>query len=203
MRPDRSVHPRQLDALREVVSIGAGRAATNLSSLTGFRVMISIPRMQWVEPSEQADLGFPPGDRLVMVTVRVLARHANPKERASLILARETAARMVGLLLRRAPRADSEDFDHMEKSTLKELGNIVCASYVGVLGTFLGHSVMIDTPELEDGPRQEIARRTRSGLLIETDFHFSEASFEGVFVLSHAEISFQALLDALGLADLS
>lgn len=203
MRPDRSVHPRQLDALREVVNIGAGHAATSLSSLTGLRVMISIPRVQWVDTGEEADLVFPPGERLVMVTVRVLAPHANPKERASLILARETAARMVALLLRRPPRTDEEAFDAMEASTLKELGNIVCASYVGVLGSFLGQSVMIDTPDLREGPRQEIARQTRSGLLIETDFRFSEASFEGVFVLSHAEISFQALLEALGLANLS
>ena len=34
----------------------------------------------------------------------------------------------------------------LEQSALMEMGNIVCAAYVGVLGTFLHRSVMIGTP---------------------------------------------------------
>ena len=36
----------QLDALREVASIGAGHAATALSQMTASRIMISVPRLQ-------------------------------------------------------------------------------------------------------------------------------------------------------------
>src|SRR5690625_616218 len=42
----------QLDALREVASIGAGHAATALSSLTGRRINVEVPRLQVIELEE-------------------------------------------------------------------------------------------------------------------------------------------------------
>ncbi len=110
--------------------------------------------------------------------------------------------RMVGLLLRRQADPDG-DLGMLERSTLQELGNIVCASYVGVLGSFLGESVMIGTPEFREGPRDEIAGEMANGLVIETDFTLQDSTFEGVFVLTHSEVSFNSLITALGLADVS
>ena len=37
--------PKELDALRETASIGAGHAATALSLMTGQRIMISVPQL--------------------------------------------------------------------------------------------------------------------------------------------------------------
>src|SRR5579859_6164226 len=42
----------RLDALREVANIGAGHAATALSTLTGTRIMISVPMVNVVPPGE-------------------------------------------------------------------------------------------------------------------------------------------------------
>jgi chemotaxis protein CheY-P-specific phosphatase CheC len=108
--------------------------------------------------------------------------------------------RMVGLLLRRQADPDGE-LGMLERSTLQELGNIVCASYVGVLGSFLGESVMIGTPEFREGPRDEVAADMANGLVIETDFTLQDSTFEGVFVLTHSEVSFNSLITALGLGD--
>lgn len=195
-----TVSPRQLDAIREVVNIGAGHAATSLSALTNLRVMISIPRIQWTAEVEAQEQALPGGEPLVMVSVPIVGSSDNELERASLVLAQETAIRMVALMLRREPNV-AAGMGPMERSTLNELGNIVCASYVGVLGNFLNKSIMIGTPELMEGTRGEIARSAPSGLLIETDFRFLDTTFEGVFVLSHAELSFAALLEALGLKE--
>ena len=82
-----------------------------------------------------------------------------------------------------------------------EMGNIVCAAYVGVLGTFLGKGVMIGTPEMLVGAREELEDPTAHGLVIETDFTFLDTTFEGVFVLSHSDVSFASLLTALGFRD--
>ncbi|HEX2204757.1 MAG TPA: chemotaxis protein CheC [Longimicrobium sp.] len=194
---DNPVTPKQLDAIREVVNIGAGHAATNLSALTGLRVMISVPRIQWVA-GDAAEAGSLPGEgRLLMVAVPIIGVTESGGERASLILAEETALRMVGLMLRRPPAAE---VGALERSALMEMGNIVCAAYVGVLGTFLGKGVMIGTPELAEGERDSIAHAV-SGLMIETDFTFLDTTFEGVFVLSHTDVSFSSLLKALGFTD--
>jgi chemotaxis protein CheC len=196
---DAPVTPRQLDAIREVVNIGAGHAATNLSALTGLRVMISVPRIQW--GSTEASASALPGEgRLLVISVPIVGVTDSGGERASLILARETALRMVALMLRRGEDRHTE-IGALERSALNEMGNIVCAAYVGVLGTFLGNSVMIGTPELVEGDRSAMAEAAGEGLMIETDFTFLDTTFEGVFVLSHTDVSFSTLLQALGVAE--
>jgi chemotaxis protein CheC len=180
------VTPKQMDAIREVVNIGAGHAATNLSALTGLTVMISVPRIQWADPSAPPPL--PGAGELVLISVPITGVSEAGGERASLILARETALRMVALMLRRDP-AQHQEVGELERSALMEMGNIVCAAYVGVLGTFLGKGVMIGTPTMRVGARGEIT--------------FLATTFEGVFVLSHSDVSFTSLLTALGFQDVA
>jgi chemotaxis protein CheC len=193
----RVLTPKQLDAIREVVNIGAGHAATNLSALTRLRVMISVPRIEFAAGEIEAARGVPGEGALVVVAVPIIGITDSGGERASLILARETALRMVALMLRREP---ANAIGPLEQSALNEMGNIVCAAYVGVLGTFLHKSVMIGTPELHEGERAALAHHV-SGLMIETDFTFLDTTFEGVFVLSHTDVSFSSLLRALGMDD--
>jgi chemotaxis protein CheC len=194
------VTPEQMDAIREVVNIGAGHAATNLSALTGLTVMISVPRIQWADPD--APPALPGSGDIVLITVPITGVSEAGGERASLILATETALRMVALMLRRDP-AQHQEVGAFERSALMEMGNIVCAAYVGVLGTFLGKGVMIGTPEMHLGPRDELGERAAHGLVIETDFTFLDTTFEGVFVLSHSDVSFSSLLTALGFKDVA
>lgn len=193
----RALTPKQLDAIREVVNIGAGHAATNLSALTQLRVMISVPRIEFAAGEVEAARGVPGDGPLLVVAVPIIGITDSGGERASLILARDTALRMVALMLRRQPAAA---IGPLEQSALMEMGNIVCAAYVGVLGTFLHKSVMIGTPELHEGERDALAHHV-SGLMIETDFTFLGTTFEGVFVLSHTDVSFSSLLRALGMDD--
>jgi chemotaxis protein CheC len=90
----------------------------------------------------------------------------------------------------------------LERSALNEMGNIVCAAYVGVLGSFLGKGVMIGTPLLQEIERTDLDQdKDHEGLVIETDFTFLDTTFEGVFVLSHSDVSFNSLLRALGFKD--
>jgi chemotaxis protein CheC len=195
---ERTVTPRQMDAIREVVNIGAGHAATNLSALTGLTVMISVPRIQWRIGQGPAD-ALPPEGELVVISVPITGISEPGGERASLLLARGTALRMVALMLRRDPSAHVEIGD-FERSALMEMGNIVCAAYVGVLGSFLNRGIMIGTPDLFVGSTSAIEEDAR-GLVIETDFTFLDTTFEGVFVLSHTDVSFSSLLSALGFPD--
>jgi chemotaxis protein CheC len=194
------VTAQQMDAIREVVNIGAGHAATNLSALTGLTVMISVPRIQWART--EAGAGLPGKGDLVVITVPITGVSEMGGERAALILATETALRMVALMLRRDPSRHVE-VGELEKSALMEMGNIVCAAYVGVLGTFLGKGVMIGTPEMMLGAREEVGEQAAHGLVIETDFTFLDTTFEGVFVLSHSDVSFASLLTALGFKDVA
>lgn len=193
------VSPRQMDAIREVVNIGAGHAATNLSTMTGLRVMISVPRVQFARGAER--VAHAAGEEpLVAVSLTIDGISRSGGERASLLLSRDTALRMVALMMRRDASLHTEIGD-LERSALMEMGNIVCAAYVGVLGDFLRKGVMIGTPEFLDADQVEEVTQLRDGLMIETDFTFVDTTFEGVFVLSHSDVSFDSLLGALGLAE--
>jgi chemotaxis protein CheC len=198
---DTPVTPQQLDAIREVVNIGAGHAATNLSQLTNLTVMISVPRIQWVRGTP-ASSSIPGSGPIVIITISIEGVTETGGERAALILAEETALRMVALMLRRDASAHTQ-IGRLEESALMEMGNIVCAAYVGVLGTFLNRSVLIGTPKLSRGERGELAHESVTGLMIETDFTFVDTTFEGVFVLSHTDVSFSSLLRALGFKDVA
>lgn len=196
-----AVDSRQLDAIREIVNIGAGHAATNLSTLTGLRVMISVPRIEWVTSGEEVTRQLPPDGPAVTVEVPIVGSAHEGDEHASLILSRDTALRMVALMLRRDPPVDNgAPLGALERSALLEMGNIICAAYVGILGDFMGRGVMIGAPALAERQTIGTARRLGEGLLIETDFGFPETHFEGLFVLSHADVSFRSLLDAIGLS---
>ena len=201
MTQQNPVTPQQLDAIREVVNIGAGHAATNLSQLTNLTVMISVPRIQWVKGSVAA-ASIPGSGPLVLITISIEGVTDKGGERASLILAKETALRMVALMLRRDPSQHVE-IGRLEESALMEMGNIVCAAYVGVLGSFLNKSVLIGTPRMAVGERGELEHEAVNGLMIETDFTFVDTTFEGVFVLSHTDVSFSSLLRALGFKDVA
>jgi chemotaxis protein CheC len=190
------VGPRQRDAIREIANIGAGHAATALSQMTGLTVMISVPRILWVEDGAGGTAPFRADEEVVAISVQLLGEDVGPAERAALVISRPTAERMVGLLLGRETVPGGE-LGALERSTLQELGNIVCASYVGVLGSFLGTGVMIGPPRVETGGTA-LGLTPESGLLIETDFTFRDASFDGLFMLSHSEMSFNALLHAIG-----
>ncbi|HEU0055239.1 MAG TPA: hypothetical protein VFQ39_18760, partial [Longimicrobium sp.] len=56
-------------------------------------------------------------------------------------------------------------------------------------------------PRLMLGDRAELGHEPVNGLMIETDFTFVDTTFEGVFVLSHTDVSFSSLLRALGFKD--
>jgi chemotaxis protein CheC len=198
MKPQEA-DPRQLDAIREIVNIGAGHAATNLSALTGKRVMISIPRLRWGDGSVALEPIAPVSDSAPVVMIRVpIGSDRGSRERALLILSRTTAIEVAALMLRRDATTITE-FGVLERSTLNELANIVCAAYAGVLGSFLGAGMMIGTPEFAESVSGAVKHDVGTGLVIETDFSFPDSTFEAVFVLSHADVSMESLLQALGL----
>lgn len=194
---------RREDVIREVVNIGAGHAATSLSTLTGQRVMISVPRIYWggAEAALRAVAGAGDAESIVSVAVPI-GEGATTGEHARLVLHRATALRVAALMLRRDP-ATTREFGLLERSTLAELGNIVTAAYVGVLGSFAGSSVTIGTPEFSQGSAGTFRSLLGSGLLIETEFSFPDAAFAGILLLSHADASFDSILAGLGLRDTS
>jgi chemotaxis protein CheC len=139
-----SLTPKELDALRETASIGAGHAATALSLMTNSRIMISVPHITIAAledvPQQIADEEEP----IAAVMMQMLGDLTG---RSLLVFPRSTALRLAQLMLRR-PRDTSAPFAELEQSALKEAGNILSGAYLNALSDFLGLMLLPSPPSL-------------------------------------------------------
>src|SRR4051812_17161024 len=94
----RSLKAIQLDALREVANIGAGHAATALSTMTGGTIMISVPRINVARLEEVPPQISAPEEPVAAVLMHMLGDLTG---RTLLVFPKPTAIRMAELMLRR------------------------------------------------------------------------------------------------------
>jgi chemotaxis protein CheC len=195
----------QLDALREVASIGAGHAATALSQMTASRIMISVPRLQIARLEEIPGLIAQPDAVVATVLMHVLG---DVTGRTLLVLPEQAAQRLAERLLRRAPGTVT-DFRDVEQSALKETGNILCAAYLNALSDFMGLMLLLSVPTLVidqcgavlTSAYIEFAQAQDYVFSIETQFTLGEGDpVAGHFLLLPDLPSLQVILKSIRLA---
>lgn len=125
---------RELDLLREIGNIGTGNAATALSHLTSKKVEITVPKAE-VVPISKITFIFPEPEDLV-VGVRMSVR-GDVIFDVLLVLNKLAAKRILQDLLG-SPCDDITQLDELSRSALKEVGNIMCGSYITALAEFTG-----------------------------------------------------------------
>ena len=195
----------QLDALREVASIGAGHAATALSQMTATRIMISVPRLQIAKLEEIPALIGKPDEVVATVLMHVLG---DVTGRTLLVLPEAAAQRLAERLLRRAPGTVTE-FRPVEQSALQETGNILCAAYLNALSDFMGLMLLLSVPSLVidqcgavlTSAYIEFAQAQDYVFSIETQFTLGEGDpVAGHFLLLPDLPSLQVILKSIRLA---
>jgi chemotaxis protein CheC len=115
----------QLDALGELANIGSGTAANALSLMLGMAVDVSVPNAQALSLADAVDAAGPREQRVTAVALPVLG---DLQGAVLMLFSDEHAASLCSLL---GVEAGTE----MGFSALREIGNIVGASYLGALGT--------------------------------------------------------------------
>src|SRR3954466_11848814 len=140
----------RLDALREVANIGAGHAATALSTLTGTRIMISVPMVNIVPPGDFVP-ELAPDVEVVAVQMEM---SGDITGRTIFLLATRAGLRLAERMLRRA-RGTSANLGKLEQSALNEAGNILAGAYLTALSDFLDMRLMLSPPSLKTGPTTE------------------------------------------------
>ena len=144
IRDVRSLKPEQLDALREVANIGAGHAATALSTMTGQAIMINVPTISIARLDEvPAQVVANPEDSVAVVLLQMLGDLTG---RSILVFPEQTACRLSEMMLQR-PRGSSPCISALEQSALKECGNILSGAYLNALADFM-HLMLLPSPPL-------------------------------------------------------
>lgn len=197
----------QLDALREVGNIGAGTAAQSLSSMTGHRVAMDVPRVRIV-PIEQVPEAVGGEENIVVaVYLRVIG---DAPGHIVFVMESDAAKTVCHDLMGGMPAGEPgpTGFSDMELSALQEIGNIMTGSYLRALADLtrlhlepMPPALGVDmTAALISSVVAEVARSTDLALLIETAFADASTPSIGYFAFLPEPDSLTAVLRGLGLA---
>lgn len=195
----------QLDVLREIGNIGAGNAVTALSKLLNRKVDMSVPKTQILEFKSVTDLLGGADNLVVGILFDV---EGDLSGYIMFILEHHYAHVLVNMLMGRDMNDDS-DFNEMDISALKEIGNILAGSYVSSLSTLANLKLMTSIPDLTvdmagailSVPAIEFGKVGDTVLFIETEFKDDNYSVIGNFFLVPDIESYDVLLKALGVVE--
>ncbi|MDE6714327.1 MAG: chemotaxis protein CheC [Lachnospiraceae bacterium] len=188
------------DVLREIGNIGAGNATTALSQMLNTRVDMAVPQVKLMEFKE---VGTTMGGEEQLVAGIYLAVEGDITGSIMFIQKKESARNMVSKLM--GMELQGDDFNELELSALKEIGNIITGAYLNSLSTLTNLCIYPSVPELcidmagaiMSVPAIEFGTIGDRILMIQTDFA-DDADMSGYFILMPDEVSYDKILKALG-----
>ncbi|WP_304172571.1 chemotaxis protein CheC [Limnochorda pilosa] len=185
----------QLDALREMATIGAGNAARALSELYGDRrVTVRTPAVQVVPLARVAEAVG--GDRPVSAVVMPVAGTGGWM---GLVFFDDGLEQLCRPLV-----PDSED--DLLRSGMVEVGNITLTAYLDALAAFTDRPLRPGIPELVEDSAASLmtsllaaAQRVTDVILMAAQFELDGSHLEGQLLFLPEEEDLQALFRRLGM----
>ncbi len=133
-----------LDVLREIGNIGTGNAATSLAAMLQKPVNISVPTISVLDYEKVTDqLGGPE----TMIVGIMLTISGEVSGMMMFLLEKDFAHAIVNDLLGGCFQGFHE-LDELSISALKEIGNIMAASYVNAIAQLTGLTIDISVPSM-------------------------------------------------------
>ncbi|HZH02274.1 MAG TPA: chemotaxis protein CheC [Myxococcaceae bacterium] len=140
-----ALSPAQLDALRELVSIGCGHAAGALSRMMGGRpVLTDLP---WAGMSTGAETAERGGGTRTAVVSSAFRTTGELHSSLLIVLFDNDARHLCGALLRTASEP-AKDLTEVERSALSEAANIAASACLNAVGTLTGFKLLPTVPAL-------------------------------------------------------
>lgn len=175
-----------IDAIREIVNIGIGRAAGQLQQMTGSHIHLQIPSIKIVPFDEITEAGntIISGDTLSAVLLDFKGTFSGM---SAMVFPPDSAAALVMLLT--GEREKSPELDAMRIEALKEVGNIIINAVMGSIANILSEHLTYSIPAYYEGPMVNLAGLKRKGLrdecvlLARTNFLIEDLNIEGDILL--------------------
>lgn len=192
---------KQIDALKELGGISTGHAAMALSQLIGRKINIAVTKVE-VVPSQNFLNFFVENQNLMgVISFRLLG-----ELQGGILLAfgREDMLKLSDLLLRRDERSE-RGISEMDQSALKEIANILSASYLTALSSVLGIQVVNSAPQwnydaikpLIQGLVCQLIKPDREAVSLVTEFVESNSQTRGILILLPNEESLKKILKGM------
>ena len=133
-----SLSANELDAIREVASIGSGHSVSALSDLLGKNIQMEVPNVR-VVPMESVAYSLldeeSRGD--TMCGLFVETEEEMPMD-VVILMSKKTILFLLSNVISDTEKFDVYNLNELEISTLKEIGNILILQYISALETFTG-----------------------------------------------------------------
>lgn len=192
----------QLDVLKEIGNIGSGNASTALSKMINKKVDMSVPSVKILEFNEVSDILGGAEE----VVVGIFLRAQGDLGGDIMFILKKDAAEFILKYLIGHEVEDKDNYNEMELSALKEVGNILAGSYVSALSTLTRMSIIPSVPDISidmagailSVPAIEFGKIGDSVLYVETEFLDGLTRVVGDFFLVPDVDSYEKLLRALG-----
>ncbi|HDH41372.1 MAG TPA: hypothetical protein ENG12_03070 [Candidatus Altiarchaeales archaeon] len=179
----------QLDALREVGTIGTGNASIAFSEMLECEIKLKVPWARLVKVNEVSTMLAPPRELLVEIHSRVTG---DINALVVVVFSREDAVRLADIILRSIiTREKSMVLDILGRDAIRELCNILIGSYLTALNKFLGirlcHHVPSISFTLTERSVSDITKAFKGkieyALVLATDFMEKGAMIRGRLIL--------------------
>lgn len=192
----------ELDALREVGTIGAGHAATALSQLLKTGVSMAVPRVNVSPLSSVPEMVGGSENPIVGVFLRVFG---DVPGSVLFVFSRKSANVLVDLATSR-PLGTTRELDDFDKSAVREIVNILTSAYLNAMSSLANLNILPSVPSLTvdmagavlSTVLSEFGQAGDFALVIETQLSLTKEDLQGHFFLVPDPNSLGVLLGALG-----
>jgi len=190
----------QTDALRELSNIGISSASTQLSDLLSDEVIINVPDVALVTPSEVPEMTRFSDEKMGIV---IQEMSGEMKGRANLVFLSDEGKVLVHAFLDSLPPIDDGEVDtgYYEREALEEIGNIVISSCISEFADQLSGEVELSVPRFTEGLFSEIFeginRDEAVVLVIRTSLLIAQRNIKGMVVILLTLDSTEKLLRSL------
>lgn len=193
----------QIDALREVGSIGAGHAATALSQLLGKPIELSMPVLDLIPLREVPGVLGGPENLVAAVYSRLLGDVGG----GMLFMASRDASLALADLMHSRDIGVTKSFGDDEKALLTHIGAILCSAYLAAIARFTDLNILPSTPSfvldmagaILEVATAETGMKADTALLQRTSFDVEEMAMDVALFFLPDQDSLDAVLGRLGI----
>ncbi|MDO9267864.1 MAG: chemotaxis protein CheC [Methylobacter sp.] len=146
-----------LDALAEIFSIGAGRAALSLSEIVGDEVHISVPYVQVINSQDISSTTLSLNSGRFGAVTQYFSGPFNAE--AVLLFTEEQALKIVGDMM--GSQMSIEELAEFEHEAMCELGNIILNACLSAMADILDFTLESSLPSYRVASADEILHRLK------------------------------------------
>lgn len=197
------VNDMYFDVLKEIGNIGAGNATTAISNMLNLKVNMDVPKVEFMKVQELPTAISAEEETVVGIYLEV---ESDIGGSMMFLLKMGSAQYLVNHLMGRTDDY-AEEFNEMDISAIKEIGNIISGSYLSALSTMTNMVITSSVPYLAidmagailSVPAIQFGQYGDNALLIQTEFG-DDVKIQGFFILMPDVESYDKILTSLGIA---